>query len=45
MVMLWEEWQDQLQNGKPSAVAAPTQQAAIQTGKSLKKNILKRMAS
>jgi hypothetical protein len=43
MVMLWEEWQDQLLNGKPTAVVAPTQKAAIQTGKSLKKNILKKV--
>ena len=43
MVMLWEEWQDQLQNGKPTAVAAPTQKAAVQIGKPLKKNILKKV--
>jgi len=43
MVMLWEEWQDQMQNGKSTAAAAPTQKAAIQTGKSLKKNILKKV--
>lgn len=40
MVMLWEEWQDQLQNGKPTAVAAPTQKASTQAGKPLKKRSL-----
>jgi hypothetical protein len=43
MVMLWEEWQDQLQNGKPTAAAAPTQKAAIQTGKAFKKNSLSKV--
>jgi len=42
-VMLWEEWQDQLQNGKPTAAAAPTQKAAIQAGKALKKNSLSKV--
>ena len=43
MVMLWEEWQDQLQNGKPTAVAAPTQKAATQAGKQLNKSSLKKV--
>ena len=40
MVMLWEEWQDQLHNGKPTAAAAPTQKASTQSGKQLKKSSL-----
>jgi hypothetical protein len=40
MVMLWEEWHDQLQNGKPAAVAAPTQKASTQAGKPLKNRSL-----
>ena len=43
MVMLWEEWQDQLQNGKPTAAAAPTQKAGIQAGKVLNKNSLSKV--
>jgi len=38
MVMLWEEWQDQLHNGKLTAAAAPTQ-----AGKALKNNSLKKV--
>jgi len=38
--MLWEEWQDQLQNGKPTAVAAPTQKAYTQAVKPLKNRSL-----
>ena len=43
MVMLWEEWQDQLQNGKSTAAAAPTQKAATQAGKQLNKSSLKKV--
>ena len=43
MVMLWEEWQDQMQNGKSTAAAAPTQKAATQAGKQLNKNSLKKV--
>ena len=43
MVMLWEEWQDQLQNGKSTAAAAPTQKSAIQAGKAFKMNSLRKV--
>jgi len=40
MVMLWEEWQDQLQNGKSTAVAEPNQKVTTQPGKPLKNSSL-----
>jgi hypothetical protein len=43
MVMLWEEWQDHLQNGKSTAAAAPTQKAATQAGKQFNKSSLKKV--
>jgi hypothetical protein len=38
MVMLWEEWQDQMQTGKPKAAAVPNQKASIKESKPLNKN-------
>ena len=43
MVMLWEEWQDQLQNGKPAPATSSTQKASVQTGKPFKKSSLSKV--